>query len=58
MYTGLHVKYALLSDFKEASSFLDSFSENQQISNPMIIHPVGAELFHAGGSDGRTCMIS
>jgi hypothetical protein len=27
--------------------FLDSFSENTQISNSMEIRPAGAELFHA-----------
>ena len=34
MYTGLHVKYALvLSDFNETCIFLDRFSKNTKISN-------------------------
>jgi len=30
-------------------SFLERFSKNTQISNFAEIHPVGADLFHAGG---------
>jgi len=50
MSTGLHVKYAtFLSDFDEASSLLYRFSKNPEITKFMQIHPVGVELFHAGG---------
>jgi hypothetical protein len=50
MYVGLHVKYPI---------FLLGFNEAQQDyrkikrSNFMKIHPLGAELFHAGGRTDR-----
>jgi hypothetical protein len=52
MYIGLHVKYRLfLSEFYE-TSFLDTFSKNDQISNTYQESPSnGAELFH---EDKRT----
>jgi hypothetical protein len=44
---GIHVKYLLLlSDINETLIFFDRFSKNTQISNFMVIPPVGAELFH------------
>jgi hypothetical protein len=51
----LHVKYLLLfSDFIKLN-FVDRFSKNTEILSFLIIRPVGAELFHAGGrADGRT----
>jgi hypothetical protein len=60
-YIGLHVNYPLFfSDFNETEIFSTDFPNNQ-ISNIMIILPVGADLFHAdrrsdGGRDGRTDM--
>jgi hypothetical protein len=46
MYVPLHVKYLLLSDFNETSTFSTHFEKNIQISNLMKIRPAGAELFY------------
>jgi len=55
MHTGLHVKYPLfLSDFNKNCIFSTDFRKilKHQIS---LIHPGGAELFHADGRpDGKT----
>ena len=54
MCISLYVKCRLLlPDFYEKLNFLERFSTNNQISNFMKIHPVGAELFHAGGRRDR-----
>jgi len=46
MYIGLHAKYPfLLLDFNETRIF--STAKNPQISNFMIICPLGVELFYA-----------
>jgi hypothetical protein len=48
MYFGLHIKYPLfLSDFNDASIFLERFSKIPKISNFMKIRPVKAVLFRA-----------
>jgi len=59
MCIGIHGKYPLfLSDFDETFNFLDRFSKNTEISNFITNHPVGAELFHAGGrTDGHDELI-
>jgi len=49
MYTGLHMKYRYSCQFLTYFDFLDTFSENSQISDSMKISPVEAELFHADG---------
>jgi hypothetical protein len=42
--------------FQRNSNFLDTFSENTQISNIVKIRTVGAKMFHAGKrkKDGHT----
>jgi hypothetical protein len=56
MHIDLHVKNSsFLTNFNENLIFIDSFSKNPQMSNFMIICPVGAELFHA---DGQTDMMN
>jgi hypothetical protein len=55
---GLHVKYTLfLLYFSETRIFLTYCRKNRQVSNSMKIHPVGAELFHAGGLTDVTKLI-
>jgi hypothetical protein len=47
MYSNVNVRYALiLSDFNATWICI---SKSTQISNLIKIHPVGAELLHAGG---------
>jgi hypothetical protein len=55
MWKCLHVKYPLfLSDFNQTWIFSTDFSKKAQVSNLIKIHPVGTELFHAGGrTDGQ-----
>jgi hypothetical protein len=52
----LHLKFSLfLSDFKKTLVFSENFPKSIQISNFLIIRPVGAEFFHANGwMDRRT----
>ena len=38
-----------MSDFNENLDFLHSFSKNNEFSNSMKIHSVGAALFHTDG---------
>ena len=53
----VHWSACILVRFEWNFDILDRFSKNNQISNFMKIHPVGAELFHADGwMDGRTDM--
>jgi len=52
-YTGLHMKYRYSCQTLTYFDFLDTFSENSQISNSMKISPVEAELFHADGETGK-----
>lgn len=52
-YTGLHMKYRYSCQTLTYFDFLDTFSENSQISNSMNISPVEAELFHADGETGK-----
>jgi hypothetical protein len=47
MYTGFHTKYLYSCQILTYFDFLDTFSENNQISNSTKISPVEAELFHA-----------
>jgi len=55
MYVRIHVKYPLfLSDFNETLIFSTDFSKNTQISDFMIIRPLGPELFHADRQTRRT----
>jgi len=56
MYIGLYVNFPLFwLDFNDTLIFLDRFSKNNEISNFMEIHLVGAELLHADGrTDGQT----
>jgi hypothetical protein len=54
MCTGLYVNYPLFSsDFNDTWIFSTDFSKNPQISNYKKIRQVGAELFHAGRTDGH-----
>jgi len=48
-YTGLHMKYRYSCQTLTYFDFLDTLSENSQISNFMKISLVEAELFHADG---------
>ena len=49
MYTGLHIKYRSSCQLLTYFEFLDTFSENSQISQSIKISPMEAELFHADG---------
>ena len=49
MYTGLHIKYRYSCQLLTYFEFLDTFSENSQISQSIKISPMEAELFHADG---------
>jgi hypothetical protein len=51
---GPHVKYPLfLSHFNDTRIFSADFRKDTQISNFVKIHPVGVELFLAGGRTDR-----
>ena len=47
----------ILFRFEWNPIFLYRFSKNNQILNFMKIHPMGAELFHAGGQTDMTKLI-
>jgi predicted HD phosphohydrolase len=47
MCTGFHIKYRYSCQILTYFDFLDTFSENSQISQSIKISPVEAELFHA-----------
>jgi len=52
---GLHVKCPLfLSDINETLIFTTDFLKFLKYKKFTKIRPVGAELFHAGGTDGVT----
>jgi len=57
MHIGLHVKYPLfLSDFNETPIIAKYFRRNHEYQIFIKIRPVGAQLFHAGRTDGQTDM--
>jgi hypothetical protein len=53
MYILLHVKYHLFLSGLNEIYFSNKFTKTPQITNFVKIHPLGAELFHAGGQTER-----
>ena len=57
VYVGLHVKCPLVLSYVNETWVFSKFSTNYKEPNFMKIHPMGAELFHAGGQTDMTKLI-